>query len=258
MGGMTALVVGGPTAVLGYAGARLIVDPTFDPPGATYGRSGVPLVKTRGPAVAAADLGPLDLALVSHDQHDDNLDPSGRALLARVGVTLTTPLGASRLGGRSLGLAPWTTVTFGGIAITSVPALHGPTGIEPVSGPVTGFVLRADGEPTVYVSGDNASLDVVRQIADRAGPVDVAVLFAGAARPRAEFDATFTITSAQAAQATRLLGAGAVLPVHYDGWRHFTEGADDLRAAFAAAGLADRLVLPDFGTVVTGLGAPAA
>ena len=36
--------------------------------------------------------------------------------------------------------------------------------------------------PTVYVSGDNASLGAVQAVADHAGPVDVAVLFAAAAR----------------------------------------------------------------------------
>jgi hypothetical protein len=44
---------------------------------------------------------------------------------------------------------------------------------------VIGFVLEADGEDKVYVSGDNASLDVVRTISDRVGDLDVAILFAG-------------------------------------------------------------------------------
>jgi hypothetical protein len=34
-----------------------------------------------------------------------------------------------------------------------------------------------------------------------------------------------------------------VVPVHYTGWQHFTEGGPSLRAAFDRAGLADRLVL---------------
>jgi hypothetical protein len=33
------------------------------------------------------------------------------------------------------------------------------------------------------------------------------------------------------------------VPVHFDSWAHFTEGGDALRAAFEAAGLADRLEL---------------
>lgn len=60
-----------------------------------------------------------------------------------------------------------------------------------------------------------------------------------------------TVTSAEAAQAVLVLGSRAVLPVHYDGWRHFLEGADELRAAFTQAGIADRLVLPALGEPVT-------
>ncbi|CAM5607660.1 MBL fold metallo-hydrolase [Streptomyces tanashiensis] len=49
--------------------------------------------------------------------------------------------------------------------------------------------------------------------------------------------------SARAAEAAGILGARRVVPVHYDGWAHFTEGADELVAAFAAAGPADLLDL---------------
>jgi L-ascorbate metabolism protein UlaG (beta-lactamase superfamily) len=44
-----------------------------------------------------------------------------------------------------------------------------------------------------------------------------------------------------AAEAARILGARRVVPVHYDSWAHFTEGREQLEAAFTAAGLADRL-----------------
>ena len=41
-----------------------------------------------------------------------------------------------------------------------------------------------------------------------------------------------------------MLGARAIVPVHFEGWAHFTQGADDLRAAFDAAGMGDLLVIP--------------
>src|SRR3954462_2900067 len=82
---LVATVIGGPTAVLAYAGLRIILHRTFDPAGGEYRRSGVPLHKLRGPALEPAAVGTIDLALVSHDQHDDNLDPAGRAFLDRVG-----------------------------------------------------------------------------------------------------------------------------------------------------------------------------
>ena len=76
---LTVLLVGGPTAVLDYAGLRLLTDPTFDPPGEHEGG----LTKLTGPAVAADDVGAIDAVLLSHDHHADNLDPGGRAFLAR-------------------------------------------------------------------------------------------------------------------------------------------------------------------------------
>ena len=177
---LTVRLVGGPTAVLDYAGLRLLTDPTFDPPGEHEGG----LTKLTGPAVAADDVGAIDAVLLSHDHHADNLDPGGRAFLPRAARTLTTTAGAERLGGNALGLEPWATVELerpdgGAVTVTAVPALHGPEGSEPITGPVIGFVLAADDAPTLYVSGDNASVDVVRAIAERSGPIELAVLFCG-------------------------------------------------------------------------------
>jgi L-ascorbate metabolism protein UlaG (beta-lactamase superfamily) len=73
---------------------------------------------------------------------------------------LTTTQGARRLGEQALGLEPWETFAVGDVTVTGVPALHGPPGARDVTGPVIGFVLAADGLETVYLSGDNASLDV--------------------------------------------------------------------------------------------------
>jgi hypothetical protein len=50
-----------------------------------------------------------------------------------------------------------------------------------------------------------------------------------------------TLTSANAAKAAALLGAPHVVPLHVRGWAHFSEGPDLVTAAFADAGLSDRL-----------------
>jgi len=250
---LTVLLVGGPTAVLEYAGLRLLTDPTFDPPGEHEGG----LTKLTGPAIAADEIGAVDAVLVSHDQHADNLDPAGRAYLADAARTLTTTAGAARLGGTAIGLEPWASVELerpagDAVTVTAVPALHGPEGSEPITGPVIGFVLRASDAPTLYVSGDNASVDVVRAIAERLGPIELAVLFAGGVSLPHRFDGAYLTLSAQAAaEAAEVLGARAVVPVHFEGWAHFTQGADELRTAFAAAGIAERLVVPEPGETVS-------
>jgi L-ascorbate metabolism protein UlaG (beta-lactamase superfamily) len=244
-------VFGGPTALFEYGGLRFLTDPTFDAPG-DYQVPGGRLTKTASSSATPAGLGRIDVVLLSHDEHPDNLDNSGRALLADVPLTLTTPGGGQRLGARVTGLADWESIELvrpGGdtITVTGVPAIHGPGAreeVEPITGQVVGFVLTGEGLPTVYVSGDNASLDLVKQIAERFGPVDTVILFAGAPRFPVLFDgALIVLDSAQAAEAVKILGARRVVPVHYEGWAHFTEGRDELMAAFIDAGLADRLDL---------------
>ncbi|MER5478130.1 MBL fold metallo-hydrolase [Streptomyces sp. NPDC002734] len=246
----TVRYVGGPTAVLETGGVRLLTDPTFDPPGDYPAPGGgTTLVKTAGPAVGAAEIGPVDAVLLSHDQHADNLDHAGRAFLDGVPLTLSTESARRRLGGTVRALADGESVELprpdgGSLRITGVPAQHGPDGTEHLVGEVTGFVLSGDGLPTVYVSGDNASLDVVRGIAERFGPFDVAVLFAGGVLTPLLPGAFLTLSSAWAAQAAEILGARQVVPLHFEHWQHFSEGGDSLTEAFAAAGLSDRLRLP--------------
>ncbi|GAA0235350.1 MBL fold metallo-hydrolase [Saccharothrix mutabilis subsp. mutabilis] len=246
----TVSTFGGPTALIEVGGLRLLTDPTFDAPG-DYSVGGTRvLTKTAPTATTPAELGRVDAVLLSHDEHPDNLDRAGRAYLADVPLTLTTRGGAQRLGGTARGLAPWEHVELprpdgGALTVTATPAQHGPDGCKPITGEVIGFVLTAADLPTVYVSGDNASLDVVERIAERFGPVDTAVLFAGAARTVLFDGALLTLDSAQAATAARILGARRVVPVHFDSWGHFTEGRDALVSAFSAADL-DHVLDPTF------------
>jgi len=235
-------LTGGPTALIEIGGARLLVDPTFDPPGDHPLGGGRVLTKTAPPALAAAELGPVHAVLLSHDQHPDNLDRAGRAVLAQAPVVLTTALGAERLGGTARALATGETVRIGPVEVTGVRALHGPPGAEELTGPVTGFVVHGVGLPTVYVSGDNASLECVDEVRAAFPRVDVAVLFAGAARTALFDGAPLTLTGELAAEAVRRLDAAQVVAVHVDSWAHFSEGREAVRDALAAAGLADRLV----------------
>ncbi|MET7984179.1 MBL fold metallo-hydrolase [Streptomyces sp. NPDC005281] len=246
--------VGGPTALIEIGGLRLLTDPTFDAPG-EYPVGARKLVKTAGPALPAGKLAPVDAVLLSHDQHPDNLDESGRGYLGSAPVTLSTASAYERIGAPVRALGPWESVELarpdgGVLRVTAVPAQHGPDGSLPLVGEVTGFVLSGEGLPKVYVSGDNASLDVVREIADREGPFDVAVLFAGAARTPLVPNAPLTLTSEDAARATEILGAARVVPLHFEHWGHFTEDGSTLTKAFAEAGLTDRLRLPSPGASV--------
>jgi L-ascorbate metabolism protein UlaG (beta-lactamase superfamily) len=250
---LTVFAVGGPTAVLEFAGLRLITDPTFDPPGTEPDG----LVKLNGPSAGPDEVGSIDIALVSHDHHSDNLDQAGREFLSRVPHVITTTAGAERLGGDVIGLEPWASRAFerpggGSLTVTAVPAQHGPDGTDHITGPVIGFVLTAQDVPSLYVSGDNASVDVVRGIVQRLGAMELAILFAGGVSIPHRFDGAYlTLSADRAAEAARILASRAIIPVHFDGWSHFTQGSDELRAAFDAAGIGERLVVPEPGATVS-------
>jgi len=38
-----------------------------------------------------------------------------------------------------------------------------------------------------------------------------------------------------------------VIPLHFEGWAHFTQGADELKAAFSGNGIRDRLLMLERG-----------
>lgn len=239
-------LVGGPTMVIEYGGVRLVTDPTFDPPG-SYDVGGRTLTKLSGPALSPEDIGPVDVVLLSHDQHVDNLDGSGRLWMASIPMVFTTSVAAVRIPGTTA-LPNWQSVDLkrpggGTIRITGLPAQHGPDGSEHLVGMVTGFMLEGQGLPTLYVSGDNASLRVVQSIAQRFPVVDLAILFCGAARTPLLGHHNLTLSSSEAVTASRILNVQTVVPAHFEGWAHFTEGGASLSQAFAFENIPERLHL---------------
>ena len=237
--------IGGPTAVLSIAGVRFITDPTFDAPGNDYPVGSVTLRKTGGPALQPQELGPIDVALVSHDQHPDNLDTAGRALLGDIPLVLTTQAGAQRLRHGAVGLAPWQATTIESpdgptLRVTATPARHGPDGIEKIVGDVVGFMVSDVGSNSdlVYVTGDTVWYAGTMEVARRFRP-RVVLLFGGAASTRGPFH--LTMDTNDAVEAASAFRDAAIVPVHHEGWSHFTQSQQDIARTFAAVGLDDRL-----------------
>ena len=217
------------------------------------------LEKLSAPAVSAEAIGKVDAVLLSHDQHADNLDHGGRDFLAHADRVLTTIAGAGRLGSHAEGLAPWDVTELAGdngrsLTITATPARHGPAGIEPFSGEVIGFVLTSkdSNSSPVYISGDTVWYDGVAEVARRfrAG---VVLLFAGSARTRGPFH--LTMDTNDAIETAHAFPDATIVPLHYEGWAHFTQSGDDLAASFNALGVGSRLQLLEPG-VATAIESP--
>jgi len=255
------------TAILNIDGINFLTDPFFGPIEGNgydstpvwektdlkkYGMDSIPppphLINHRGPALQLNELPPIDAVLLSHEDHLDNLDPEGRKLLDGRKV-FTTVEGSSELQPRPgvVGLRPWETVTsrIGGkeFRITGTPCKHFPVG------EVTGFVLETDsfgvhasGKPNaIWFSGDTVYIDELREIG-RKWHITAALLNLG--------NATFelptgpikiTMDGKDAVQLTRDIGADVMIPMHFESWKHFKEGREDLAKVFTDENFRDRV-----------------
>jgi L-ascorbate metabolism protein UlaG (beta-lactamase superfamily) len=243
MSSLTLTLVGGPTALIEIDGFRLLTDPTFDMPG-TYQLPHVTLEKLSAPALTLDAIGEIDAVLLSHDQHADNLDDSGKHFLPKAKRVLTTEVGAKRLGGHAEGFAPWasTELSKNGrtLSITATPARHGPAGIEPLAGDVIGFVVASKGSRPIYISGDTVWYDGVAEVAKRF-KAGVVMPFAGAAQTRGPFHLTMDVNDT--IETARAFADAVIVPLHTEGWAHFKQNANDLKVSFDALGFGPRLKL---------------
>jgi L-ascorbate metabolism protein UlaG (beta-lactamase superfamily) len=241
--------IGGPTLLIDAAGIRLLTDPTFDDAGGSYVRTST-LHKLTGPAIPVSALGHIDAVLLSHHQHADNLDTAGEGVLKKATRVVTTVEGSIALGGKAFGLAPWQSAEIEGqhdraMLITATPARHGPP--DRASLAVVGFLLDASGG--IYVSGDTVLYEGVREVVERSHP-HVAVLHLGAARVEQAGPEPLTMTAAEAVAFARMSPDSRIVPIHYEGWAHFTEGRNVIERAFANAGMSDRLIWLEAGEPV--------
>jgi len=235
--------IGGPTILIEVGGWRILTDPTFDPPGKRYFFGwGTMSKKLAGPAIPAAEVGPLDAVLLSHDHHADNLDGVGRTLLPGAGTVVTTVAGARRLGGDTVGLAPWASTRLEApgrtaIEIVATPCRHGPPGSRPIVGEVTGFALRWEGQEhgDLWISGDTVLYPGVREVAARLDVGTAIVHLGGVTFPWLSGPLRYTMNAAEAVELCSALQPATTIPIHYEGWKHFRQGRGPIERAFAQA-----------------------
>jgi len=245
--------IGGATALFEVAGLRFLTDPTFDPADTKYDTGLYVLHKLTDPSTTIDEIGKIDFVLLSHDHHFDNLDRLGRQFLSSVSKVYTTPIGATRLGANAIGLDTWQTIdipTKDGriLTITGTPCRHGP--IDGDRGPVTGFLLnfKSETKGAVYITGDTVWYEGIEEVANRFD-VKKVVLFMGAAIVKQVGNAHLTMTIEESLKVAKLFAKAVIVPLHFEGWEHFSESYSEIENKYKATGLLSRLQWADKLTV---------
>lgn len=243
---------GSATVLIELDGLRIVTDPVFDAAGTTYALGRATLSKALtyanldGAMGRPEDIGVVDLVLLSHAHHKDNLDRSGLELVRRADRVVTTASGQAHLARkgveRVVGLAPWSNHRIRGgelpITITAVPARHGPLGTNWLAGEVIGFVLESpllENGP-LYITGDTLWFSGIDAVATRFPNVGTVLAHVGGARFGRGAMRTWLRFSMNGRETHRLatrFQSATIIPVHYQGWSHFSECRADVELAFA-------------------------
>jgi L-ascorbate metabolism protein UlaG (beta-lactamase superfamily) len=228
--------------LLNINGFKILTDPTLNKKDGIFPQYvSSPLAFSKkycNPALSNEEIGKVDLVLLSHDHHSDNLDKNGRVFIKTVNTVLSTKDAVKRLkNGNTIGLDNWEeyavkTDKVPQLKITAIPAQH--TNIkrlDKVMGKVIGFAIEWEGQNNgcLYISGDTVLFEGIHEL-KRRKKVDIAILHLGAgAFPYLKKNLRVTMNGEEAIETTKLLNPNSVIPIHYEGWWHFKQSVKSLK-----------------------------
>jgi L-ascorbate metabolism protein UlaG (beta-lactamase superfamily) len=249
--------------LLDINGFRILTDPTLDKKDVFFPQYvSRPLAFSKkyiDPALSAEEIGKVDLVLLSHDHHSDNLDKNGRAFIKTVKTVLSTTDAERRLkNSNTVGLDNWQqysveTEKVKGLKITAIPAQH--TNIkrlDKIMGKVIGFAIEWDGQKDgcIYISGDTVLFEGIYEL-ERRKKVNVAILHLGSgAFPYLKKNLRVTMNATEAIETVKLLKPNTVIPIHYEGWWHFKQSVKSLHAEIEKSDQKERFLWLKSGVAV--------
>ncbi len=187
----------------------------------------------------------VDAVLVTHT-HQDHWDQHAQAILPRTTPIFCQPADQARIEGSGFSAVyPIEVVhNWRGVQISRSEGKHGAGELAERLGPVSGFLLRAVGEPTLYLAGDTVWCEEVEQVLRHRGP-DAVVLNAGAAQFL--HGGPITMDMGDVIRVCEAAPNAHVIAVHMESINHCMETRSELTAGLKQAGLEARAWIPSDG-----------
>ncbi len=234
-----------------YAGHTFLIDPYLAPkhslPSYT-GRSPNPLVDL--PCTPQEVIADSEMVIVSH-LHSDHFDSVAQELLPKDMPIFCQPGDEGRIVEKGFGrvTAVPTTTHWQNITIRRTPGRHGSSAaILQAMGSVSGFLFQADGEPTVYWTGDTVWYDAVAETITRYRPDVIITHSSGAVWGDGEL---IVMDAAQTIEVCRFAPSSKVVAVHMEALDHGTVTRQALRELAQQSGVSEqRLLIPDDGQLL--------
>jgi L-ascorbate metabolism protein UlaG (beta-lactamase superfamily) len=222
--------VGHATFLIQVGATSVLIDPVYSRRASPVSFAGPRRV--RAPGVRFEDLPPISLVLLSHNHYDHCDLRALQRLERRFHPLVVTPLGNGRLLG-SAGIVQvkeidwWETAGTAPLPVTLTPAQHfSARGMFDRNAALWGgFLIEAGGHRILH-AGDSGYGPHFREIADRLGPIDVALLPIGAYEPR-WFMKDIHMNPAEAVQAHLDLASGQSIAMHFGTFQLTPEGIEE-------------------------------
>lgn len=249
--GLRVTRIGHSTLLVEIDGVRILTDPVWSTRISPVAFAGPK--RFHPPPAPLSALPPLDAVLVSHD-HYDHLDRSTIRALARGDVPFITSLGVGTVL-EKWGIPPeriteldwWEKADVRGVTITAAPAQHfSGRGIKDRNSTLWSSMHLQGARHSFFFGADSGLTPEFTEIGHRLGPFDVVALEIGAYHPSW---GDIHLGPENALAARRMLGSGAVLPIHWSTFNlamhAWDEPAETIVRLAPDAGI--RLLMPRLG-----------
>lgn len=234
------------TCLIRYGGKTLLIDPFLSDAGVLppFNNSPNPRPNPLVPlsVPAAQVVTGVDATFVTHT-HVDHWDPVARDLLAKGGPLFVQPPDAARI--TQAGFTQVRTVdqplSWEGTSITRTGGQHGTGDTGRRMGAVSGYVLKRDGTPTLYIAGDTIWCP---EVADAISTHLPSIIIVNAGAAQFLEGGPITMDLYDVIKVSEASPASTIVAVHMETVNHCVLTRDALRAGLKTAGVKSTVLIP--------------